>query len=198
MQLQNTLVNAVCAAALLIVPAIAACGDGGSPQVSAQCGGLPNLDKAREIIETSLDFEVLIPTFLPATTSANAEPTINLPDEISILFPSCPDTTSGVLGPQIVLDETTQLVTFPEPGQSDPPTERVQVQDASVLLSQGGFDDTTTVGIDWHQAGLSISATFMWTNKGGPPPEITPEMKAEALRVVESIVEQGEVTEPGQ
>lgn len=184
--------------ALFLVLALSACSDGQSPETMVPCGGQPDLHEHMEPIQAALDFDVLVPTYLPATTSSIPEPTLYpLRDEIEILFARCPDIASGVPGPQIQITETTQELRLADPGSSLPSTERLEIRGASALITQGSSGDTALLGIGWQQAGLSLSATFMWGSRDGTPPEITPEMKAEALRVVESIIEQGEATGSG-
>ncbi len=179
-------------ALLLLVLAMAACNGGAPPKASTLCGGgWQDLDKAIEEVEARLDFDVLVPTDLPATTSSIPEATIYpLRDEIRILFPPCPDMTSDPLGPQVIISETTRDGGLPEPGFSDPPTERIQIRGTSVLIQQGSSPDTVTIGIGWRQGGLSLLADFIWGSEDAPAPEITEDMEMEALRVVESIIEQ--------
>lgn len=194
MQGKNTFVKAVCAAAVLIVPAIAGCSNGGSSQVGTPCGNSPSLGQHRGTIESLVDFQVVLPKYLPTGTYPVPEPTVNLPDEIVILFRPCPNTVSSVVGPAIIIEETTQSASLPEPGESDPPTERIQIGGLSALMQQEGPEGMM---IGWQQGGLSLFANFMWESRDGPLPEMTAEMKAEAIRVVESMMEQGREAESG-
>jgi RHS repeat-associated protein len=188
------------AAALLVALTMPGCGDGGTPEGRVQCGGSPSLGEAMESAEGMLDFEVLVPTYLPATTSSIAELTIHPRDEVRILFDPCPKTPADVVGPAIIVTETTEIVAF-EPDYSDPLSERIEIRGTSAEMMQANPPDratSTAVLVGWHQAGLSLSAHFTWASREGPPPEITSDMKAEAIRVVESIIQQGDVTGSGQ
>ena len=179
--------------ALLLALAMAACGNGARPGENAFCGGgWPYLDRAIEEAEALIDIDVLVPTYLPATTSSILESTINPPDNIIILFGACPERTSDILGPQVSIEETSQDIHLAEPGQSNPPSERVQILGTSALKVKGGSGQVAIFTVGWQQAGLSLIATFAWTDGDTSPPEITADMEKEALRVVESLIRQGE------
>jgi hypothetical protein len=193
-------VNATFAASLctvlVLALAMSACSNGAAPEASSLCGGgWPDLDKAIEEAEEGVDFEVLVPTYLPATTSSLPEATIHSREDVTLLFPPCAEAVSGVdsdvVGPAITIAETTQVGGLPEPGYSDPPTERIQIQGTPALIQRGSSPDTVSVGIGWQQRGLSMLATLTWQSDDTGPPEVTPQMETEALRVVESIIEQG-------
>ena len=186
-------------AVLVLVLTMAACGNGADSEGSTLCGGgWPDLDRAMEEAEAELDFDVLVPTYLPATTSSIPEPTIHPRDEISLIFPPCSDITSDILGPQVIIEETTVVGGLPEPGHSDPPTERVQIGGTSALMQQGESFDAVSIAISWHQAGLSLVTHFQWGSRDADPPEITEQMEMEAVRVAESIIQQGDVSQSGR
>ena len=181
----------LCAGLVLVLSIAAACGDNAPPEASALCGGgWPDLDNAIEEAEGELDFNVVAPTYLPATTSSVPEIAIHPREEIRLDFLPCPDTTSTVLGPRVLINETTQDIRLAEPGSSDLPTERIQILGTSMLMQQAYTENNASLAIGWQQAGLSLIGTFVWTTKDSPPPNITEQMKTEAIRVVESIIRQ--------
>ena len=159
--------------ALPLALAMAACGNGANSGESAYCGGgWPDLDKAVEEREALIDIDVLVPTYLPATTSSILESTIHPPDEISILFGPCPERTSDLLGPQVSIRETSRDDPLAESDQS----KRIQILGTSVLIQKSGFGREAIMNIGWQQAGLSLIATFQWADGDASPPEITAEM----------------------
>jgi hypothetical protein len=183
-------------AVLLLVLVIAACGGGGQATNSTSCGGdSADIDDAIQENEARLDFNLLLPTHLPDSTSPLPEATIHSREDVTLLFPPCAEGASGVdsdvVGPAITITETTQLGGLPEPGHSDPPTERIQIQGTSALIQRGNSSDTVSIAVSWQQAGLSLFAILTWKSEDAGPSEITEQMETEALRVAESIIQQG-------
>ena len=178
---------------LVLALGISGCSSSATPEARTFCGGgWPDLDKAIEEAEEGVDFGVLVPTYLPATTSSIMEANVHPRDEIAIFFYPCPNSTSDILGPLVEITETTLPESLPEPGDSDPPTKRIQIRGKSALIQQGASPDTASIAIGWQQRGLSMLATLIWQSNDAGAPEMTPQMEMEALRVVESVIEQGE------
>lgn len=182
---------------LVLVLTMAACGNGADSEGHTLCGGgSADIDQVIQEIEARLDFNLLLPTHLPDSTSPLPEATIHSREDETLLFPPCAEGASGVdsdvVGPAITITETTQVGGLPEPGHSDPPTERIQIQGTSALIQRGNSPDTVSIAVSWRQAGLSLFATLTWKSEDAGPPEITEQMETEAVRVVESIIQQGE------
>lgn len=181
---------------LVLVLVLAACGDGEPPETGTPCaGGWSDVDEAIEQAEERLDFDVLVPTYLPATTALIPEGSIDPPEKITLAFYPCPDTTTSVLGPRVVISQGPRAGGLPEPEESDPPTERAQIAGTPVLMDRTSSGKQASISTSWRQAGLSLFVSLTWESRDSRPPEITADMEREAIRVVESIIQQSDVTE---
>src|SRR5437870_5389843 len=98
--------SVICAVVIALLTLALACGQDAPAQDSSRCGNGPlDLGNAIEGAETKVNFEVMTPSYLPATTSSVLEVTVHTPDEVSLLFPPCPEITPAVLGPRVVIIE---------------------------------------------------------------------------------------------
>lgn len=176
---------------ILFATVFAACGDSEPTSERTRCD-VAGVDEAIKEIETQLDFTLLLPSHLPDSTSPLPEATIHSREDVTLLFPPCVEApsriNSEVIGPALTITETTQRTGLPEPGDSDPPTERIRVGETPALIQRGSSTDTSSIALSWQQAGLSVFVILTWKGDDASPPEITERMEAEALRAAESMI----------
>lgn len=175
----------------LVAVVLAACSSGG-PEADELCGtSPPDVDRAIATAEAT-DFDLVLPAYLPPTTASIPDLTIEAPNEATLRFAPCSVQTSVAEGPQVLITESTEPLQFYQPGTSVPPTERLEIAGHYVLYSQTSATSQPTIGVNWRQADLSFIAILTWHTRDGSSISVSEEMKSEAIRIVESMIKQGE------
>lgn len=152
-----------------------------------------NRDEGLNEVEQLVDFEVLTPDYLPDSTIAIPDvTTYPRDDEVELRFTTCNLPGPGILGSQVVIRESSRDIGLAEPGSSSPETELIEIEGTPVIAQKQESGTRVFVAMSWKQGGLSLWSTIDWESGDGEPTVLTPDMEAEARRVVESIIRQSD------
>lgn len=152
-----------------------------------------NRDEGLNEVEQLIDFEVLTPDYLPESTMAIPDvTTYPRDDEVELRFPTCNLSAPGILGPQVVIRESSHEFGLAEPGSSSPETELIEIEGTPVIAQKQESGTRVFVSMSWKQGGLSLWSTIDWESGDGEPAVLTADMEAEARRVVASIIRQSD------
>ncbi len=174
-----------------------ACGDGGSNG----SGALANLtDEELDIYNTAIDnlsltagFEVIRPRYLPPGTDWLPS-TDYIGDLETAVLQFFPPQTAGSISERPVIYITqdadpNQRHCPPCPGLDSSKFEQHRLGDTELVLDQGRAGESAVfLSIYFRRKDVRVTANFDWQLEPGMPLTVAEDMRAEALKVVESMI----------